>query len=112
MSLFTELQRRRVFRAVIGYGIVSFALLQVIEPVMHGLHLPEVTLTFAVLALAFGFPLAVVLAWVFDIKAGGGIERTAPAQAAVARGPRLALLLVGIGGLAAAPAQHLNTGQR
>ena len=97
-----ELQRRRVFRAVIGYGIVSFALLQVIEPVMHGLHLPEVTLTFVVVGLAFGFPLAVVLAWVFDIKAGG-IERTPPAQTEGARGARLALLLVGIGVLSAAP---------
>src|SRR5205807_5620075 len=34
---FEEMKRRRVFRALIGYGIVSFAVLQIIEPVMHGL---------------------------------------------------------------------------
>ena len=103
MSLFAELNRRRVFRAVIGYGIVTFALLQVVEPVMHGLHLPEVTLTFVVVALAFGFPLTVAIAWAFDVKASG-IEWTSPApQAAGLRGARLALLLAGVGALAAAP---------
>jgi hypothetical protein len=37
-SLFVELKRRRVFRALVGYGIAAFAVLQIIEPVMHGLH--------------------------------------------------------------------------
>ena len=39
------LRRRRVFRAIVGYGIVTFALLQIIEPIMHALHLPDDTLT-------------------------------------------------------------------
>ena len=63
---------------LVGYGIVSFALLQVVEPIMHALHLPDETLTYVVVALALGFPVAVVLAWAFDVNAGG-IERTAPA---------------------------------
>ena len=76
-SLFAELKRRRVFRVLVGYGIVSFAVLQVIEPIMHALHLPEVTLTYVVVALALGFPLVVVLAWAFDVNEGR-IERAAP----------------------------------
>ena len=83
-SLIAELKRRRVFRVLVGYGIVSFAVLQVVEPIMHALHLPDVTLTYAVVALALGFPLAVVLAWAFDINAGR-IERTPPLPAS---GPR------------------------
>jgi len=35
-TLISELKRRRVFRALIGYGIAAFAVLQIIEPVMHG----------------------------------------------------------------------------
>ena len=31
---FEELKERRVFRALVGYGVVSFAILQVVEPVM------------------------------------------------------------------------------
>jgi serine/threonine-protein kinase len=101
--LLAELQRRRVFRVLVGYGIVSFAVLQVIEPLMHALHLPDSTLTYVVVALALGFPVVVVLAWAFDVNEGR-IERTAPLEAV--RGPRgapLAAILVGIGLLAAAP---------
>ncbi len=92
-----------MFRALVGYGIAAFAVLQIIEPIMHGLHWPETVLSYLVAALAAGFPVVITLAWVFDVK-GGHIERTAPAPAATGlRGVRLALLLVGIGVLAAAP---------
>jgi len=77
VPLIAELKRRRVFRALVGYAIVVFAVLQVIEPVMHGLRLPDWTLSFVVVALAVGFPVVLVLAWVFDVSAAG-IERTLP----------------------------------
>src|SRR5215813_6423193 len=99
---FAELKRRRVFRALVAYGIAAFAVLQIIEPIMHGAHWPEIVLSYVVAGLAAGFPLVVGLAWVFDVNAGR-IERTAPAAAAGLRGIRLALLLVGIGVLSAAP---------
>jgi len=79
LPLLEELKRRRVFRALVGYGIASFAVLQIIEPVMHGLHWPEAVLSYVVVALGLGFPLVVALAWVFDVKAGR-LERTAPAS--------------------------------
>ena len=102
-SLVAELKRRRVFRALVGYGIAAFAVLQIIEPVMHGLHWPDEVLSYVVVALAVGFPVVVSLAWIFDVKAGR-IERTEPASSTAGlRGPGLALLLVGIGLLAATP---------
>jgi len=78
-SWYEELKRRRVFRALIGYGIVAFAVLQVIEPVMHGLGLPDWVLSATVTGLVIGFALTLVLAWAFDLK-GGHIERTGPAR--------------------------------
>ena len=102
VSLFGEFKRRRVFRALIGYGIAAFAVLQIIEPVMHGLHWSDEVLSYVVVALAVGFPIVVSLAWIFDVNAGR-IERTAPASTGGPRGVRLGLLLVGIGVLAAAP---------
>jgi adenylate cyclase len=102
-ALISELKRRRVIRALVGYGIAAFAVLQIIEPVMHGLHWPEAVLSYVVVALAAGFPVVVSLAWIFDVSAGR-IERTAPSTTAGGlRGMRLGLLLVGIGVLAAAP---------
>ncbi len=102
VPLLAELKRRRVFRALIGYGIAAFAVLQIVEPVMHGLHWPEPVLSYVVVALAAGFPIVVALAWIFDVS-GGRIERTAPASGSRIGGVRLALALVAIGALAAAP---------
>lgn len=60
---FAELKRRRVIRTLVGYGIAAFAVLQIIEPVTHGLHWPETVLTYVVAALAARFPIVVILAW-------------------------------------------------
>ncbi len=102
-SWFAELRRRRVFRALVGYGIAAFAVLQIVEPLMHGMHWPESVLSYVVGVLAAGFPIVVTLAWIFDVNTGR-LERT-PAAAVPARwkGPWLALSLAGIGLLAAAP---------
>ena len=48
MSLVAELKRRRVFRALVGYGIAAFAVLQIVEPVMHGLRWPDAVLGYVV----------------------------------------------------------------
>jgi len=69
---------------------------------MHGLHLPEWTLSFVVISLGLGFPVAAVLAWVFDLTTKG-IARTPEGKGVGFMGPRLAFLIVGIGILAAAP---------
>ncbi len=96
---------RRVFRALATYGVVAFALVEVYEPVMHALHLPEWTLTFVVLVLGIGFPVVAVLAWIL----GSPVVPSATPSDAEARatsGPRrarLALLLAGVGLLIAAP---------
>jgi adenylate cyclase len=96
----SELRRRRVFRVLVGYGIASFAVLQVVEPVMHGLHLPDWVLSAAVVALGLGFPLALGLAWAFDLTASG-VARTPDGDGGGGAG---ALLLVGgLGLLAAVP---------
>jgi TolB-like protein/Flp pilus assembly protein TadD len=97
--LFGELKRRRVFRALVGYGIAAFAVLQIVEPITHGLHWPDAVLSYVVVALAAGFPVVVAMAWIFDVKAGR-IER---APAARLRGLPLAAVLIAIGAAAAAP---------
>jgi serine/threonine-protein kinase len=103
LPLLAEMQRRRVFRALVGYGIAAFAVLQIIEPLMHGFHWPEAVLSYVVVALAAGFPIVVGLAWIFDVNAGR-IERTPPAgHASGLRGAPLAVVLAGIGVLAATP---------
>ncbi|HQR30985.1 MAG TPA: hypothetical protein PLL32_11290 [Anaeromyxobacteraceae bacterium] len=101
------MKRRRVLRALVGWGIFSFAVLQVFEPIMHGLRLPEWTLSATVLLLGAGFPATLVLAWIFDLGPSG-IERTPPAEDAAGGKPRfgrkrLLATLVLIGVVLAAP---------
>lgn len=75
-AFFAELQRRRVPRALAAYGIGAFAALQVVEPVQHGLGLPEWVVTAIVVAVGLGFPVAVTLAWNFDLTLAAGLTRT------------------------------------
>ena len=98
-QFFAELKRRRVIRALVAYGVAAFAVLQIIEPVMHGLHWPDAVLSYVVVALAIGFPVVVALAWAFDVKEGR-IER---APAGERRGWRLAAVVLAVGVVAAAP---------
>ncbi|HVP67340.1 MAG TPA: tetratricopeptide repeat protein [Anaeromyxobacteraceae bacterium] len=83
-------------------------MLQVVEPIMHALELPDWTLKVVVAALGIGFPVMAMLAWAFDLKTTG-FERTQPSPeeagrgAASPRGTRLALLLLGLGVTAAVP---------
>ena len=94
MSLVAELKRRRVFRALVGYGIAAFAVLQIVEPVMHGLRWPDAVLGYVVVVLALGFPVVVALAWIFDVKGSGGVALSKA---------RVALVLAAIGVLSGAP---------
>jgi tetratricopeptide (TPR) repeat protein len=101
---FQELRRRRVIRALLAWGLFSFAVLQVVEPVQHALGLADWVLKVAVAVLALGFPVSAGLAWAFDLTRKG-IERTAPPEgseaAAAARreGVRPAVAMVAVGAL-------------
>ena len=67
--LFAELKRRRVFRVAAVYGATSFVILQVADLLQEGLQLPQTFLTaVTVLALA-GFPVALLLAWLYVVGA-------------------------------------------
>ena len=74
-DLLAELRRRHVFRVMIGYGVFAFAVLQVTEPIMHGADLPNWVLKAVLVALVLGFPVAVILAWAYDLTAQG-VKRT------------------------------------
>jgi eukaryotic-like serine/threonine-protein kinase len=66
-AFLAELRRRRVYNVALGYGAIAFILLQVAELVVPELPLPEWTYTLVVAATLAGFPLALVLAWVYDL---------------------------------------------
>ena len=77
-QFFAEMKRRKVFKVAGVYGIVSFGLLQVADPLATALGLPDTFLTYVVAILLLGFPLALVLAWAFEVNPDG-VQRTGAA---------------------------------
>ncbi|MGB5525590.1 MAG: tetratricopeptide repeat protein, partial [Gemmatimonadota bacterium] len=77
-----ELKRRRVFRVMAVYGAVAFVVLQVADIALPGLGLPEWTITLILALTVLGFPIAIVLAWAFDMTPEGmqRTEKAAPGE--------------------------------
>ncbi|MSR10327.1 MAG: hypothetical protein EXR84_00800 [Gammaproteobacteria bacterium] len=81
-KLFEELKRRKVVRVAVVYAVVAWLQIQVANNIVPALQLPAWTNTFIVVLL-LGFPIALVLAWAFDITPAGGQSRTSAPSTAV-----------------------------
>jgi TolB-like protein/Flp pilus assembly protein TadD len=99
-----ELKTRRVYRVAIGYVVAAGATVQVVGTVLPIFHAPEWAQQVFVVLIAAGFPIALVLAWCFDVKAGGiEITEAGTGPVAVANQRRLWILAT-MGSLIAASA--------
>jgi TolB-like protein/Tfp pilus assembly protein PilF len=83
-NIFTELKRRNVYRAAVAYGVVAWFLTQLTTQVFPFFEIPNYAVRFVVVALAVGFPIAMLLAWVYEFTPEG-IVRTEDLQPAQAR---------------------------
>ena len=79
-GFFEELKRRKVYRVAIAYVVASWALAQGLAQVLPVFEIPNSVIRVVIALLLIGFPLALVLAWVFDITPSG-IERTSKVAA-------------------------------
>lgn len=77
MSFFAELKRRNVYRVAALYVIVGWLLLQVADVLLGMLPLPPWTGTLVFFLLALGFPVALLLAWAFELTPEG-VRRERP----------------------------------
>ncbi|MGI9263293.1 MAG: hypothetical protein ACR2QU_00095 [Gammaproteobacteria bacterium] len=75
-GIYQELRRRNVFRVAMVYLIASWILIQIAETTFPALNLPDWTVTFVVVLLAMGFPIAVIFAWAFELTPEG-LKKTA-----------------------------------
>ena len=66
-QFFVELKRRKVYRVAAAYIVVAWVLIQVATQVFPFFEVPNWTVRLVILALCLGFPIAVVLAWAYDI---------------------------------------------
>jgi serine/threonine-protein kinase len=74
-NFFAELKRRNVYRAAAAYGVVSWLLVQVATQVFPFFDIPSWAIRMVVVILLLGFPVAVIMAWIYDLTPEG-LQRT------------------------------------
>jgi TolB-like protein/Tfp pilus assembly protein PilF len=82
-NFFGELKRRNVYRAAVAYGVVAWFLTQLTTQVFPFFEIPNSAVRFVVIALAVGFPIAMLLSWVYEFTPEGVVrtEDLDPARA-------------------------------
>ncbi len=98
-DFFAELKRRNVYKVAVAYAIVGWLLVQIATQVFPFLEIPNWVVRLVIVLVAAGFPIALVIAWAFELTPEG-IKRTEDVDlAASARQPRKrAWIFVVIGG--------------
>ena len=83
MSFFNELKRRKVFRVGIGYVLIAWLLAQVLQLLFESFGTPDWMIKTVLVLLAAGFPIALFLAWAYEmtpegLKRESDVERSEP----------------------------------
>jgi hypothetical protein len=72
-----ELKRRRVIHVITVYATAAFVIIELVNNLAEPLNLPASLPTIVIIILAIGFPLAIILSWLYDLTSEG-VERTKP----------------------------------
>ena len=70
-TFFKELERRKVYRVAVAYAVVAGGVIQLASAVFPAWELPSWALRLVVVLLLAGFPIALILAWAFDVTPAG-----------------------------------------
>src|SRR3989475_3810736 len=79
-GFFGELKRRNVYKVAVAYAVVGWLLIQVATQVFPFLEIPNWAIRLVILLTALGFPVALIIAWAFELTPQG-IKRTKSADA-------------------------------
>ena len=74
-SFFAELKRRNVYKVAAAYAVVGWLLVQVATQVLPFFEIPNWAVRLVVLAIVIGFPVALIIAWAFELTPQG-LKRT------------------------------------
>jgi serine/threonine-protein kinase len=80
-NFFAELKRRNVYKVAVAYAIVGWLVMQIAATVVPALHLSDAITSAVVLLVILGFPIALILAWAFELTPEG-IKRAEVADSA------------------------------
>ena len=95
-GFFEEVKRRKVYRVAAAYIIAAGGIIQLASATFPAWELPNWSLRLVILLLLVGFPIALILAWAFDITAQG-IRATPETTAPTTRRRRNIVMLIATG---------------
>ena len=75
MSVLKELRRRGVIQVGMAYVVLSWLTIQVADVILPAFEAPDWVMKVLIILLAVGFPITLVISWVFDFT-GKGFTRT------------------------------------
>src|SRR5881296_88055 len=75
INFFTELKRRNVYKVAVAYAIVGWLVVQIATQVFPFLEIPNWIVRLVIVLVAIGFPIALVIAWAFELTPQG-LKRT------------------------------------
>ncbi|HEY5991051.1 MAG TPA: hypothetical protein VIU10_00590 [Candidatus Udaeobacter sp.] len=102
-GFFEEVKRRKVYRVAAAYIIAAGAIIQLASAAFPAWELPNWALRLVIVLLLIGFPIALILAWAFDITAQG-IQATPGVAALGTHRRRNVIMLVATGVIISAAA--------
>src|SRR5437764_8497743 len=74
-NFFVDLRRRNVYKVAVAYAVVGWVIAQIATQIFPFLEIPNWVVRLIIVLIAIGFPIALVIAWAFEITPQG-IERT------------------------------------
>ncbi len=102
-GFFEEVKRRKVYRVAVAYIIGAGGVIQLASAAFPAWELPNWALRLVIVLLLIGFPIALILAWAFDVTPEG-IRSTPSAAAPKTRRRRNIIMLVATGVMVSAVA--------
>jgi TolB-like protein len=103
-SFFTELKRRNVYKVAVAYAVVGWLVVEIATATFPVLEIPNWATKLVIAVVALGFPIALVLAWAFELTPEGikKTEDVPPAESIAPRTGRRLWLLTALAAVAAA----------
>ena len=94
---FAELKRRNVYRAAVLYGMGAWLLAQITTQIFPFFNVPNSAVRFVIVALVLGFPIAMALAWIYELTPEG-IVRTEDVDPVTQRqfGRKVNFVIIGV----------------
>src|SRR4051794_39136572 len=74
-TFFAELKRRNVYKVAVAYAVVGWLVIQIASTILPTFHAPEWVIQTLIVIVALGFPIALIIAWAFEMTPEG-LKRT------------------------------------